>query len=142
MQGNPGSTQIGLLVFGLILILIGLLGGNFKLFGAEISTKISTIWVRWAVGIAGLVLVAYTLKPPSVSMSSRPAENTDRTENDFSNFQSTIIECSDKCSNIPQCTAYAYRASDRTCFLKRGEGKGFPTGGISSGVKLGLPSAK
>jgi hypothetical protein len=95
------NKQIGLFVFGLILILIGLLGGNFKLFGAEISTKISNIWFRSVVGIFGVLLVVYTYIPPSVSMSDPPAENTDRTENDFSNLKnSTIAECSSKCSKI------------------------------------------
>ena len=32
----PDSIQIGFLVLGAFLLLIGILGGNFKLFGSEV----------------------------------------------------------------------------------------------------------
>jgi hypothetical protein len=38
----PQTLAIGVLVLGGILLLIALLGGNFKLFGAEISESVSS----------------------------------------------------------------------------------------------------
>ncbi|MBR8833398.1 MAG: hypothetical protein DSM106950_04975 [Stigonema ocellatum SAG 48.90 = DSM 106950] len=53
----PGSISLGLLVLGGVLILIGFLGGNFKLFGAEVAATISNRWLRFVAIIFGSVLV-------------------------------------------------------------------------------------
>jgi hypothetical protein len=42
----PANIEIGFLILGGILLLLALLGGNFKLFGAEIADKISNPWLR------------------------------------------------------------------------------------------------
>jgi hypothetical protein len=63
----PVSISIGLLVLGGVFILIGFLGGNFKLFGAEVTATISNRWVRFSATIFGLVLLiaAVTTSIPS-----------------------------------------------------------------------------
>lgn len=43
----PESIKIGAFVFGAILILIAILGGNFKLFGAEVAATVSNRWLRF-----------------------------------------------------------------------------------------------
>ena len=42
----PPTVQMGLLVLGGILILIALVGGRFKLFGAEVEANVSNIYLR------------------------------------------------------------------------------------------------
>jgi len=42
----PNSLEIGLFVFGAILVFTALFGGNFKLFGAEVASTVSSIYVR------------------------------------------------------------------------------------------------
>jgi hypothetical protein len=67
----PGSISIGLLVLGGVLILIGFLGGNFKLFGAEVAATISNRWLRFVAIIFGSVLVFTALKQnPSKGMNT------------------------------------------------------------------------
>jgi uncharacterized protein YgiM (DUF1202 family) len=54
----PENIRIGMFVFGAILILIAILGGNFKLFGAEVATTVSNPNLRlvsFALGIFLLV---------------------------------------------------------------------------------------
>lgn len=78
----PGSISLGLLVLGGVLILIGFLGGNFKLFGAEVAATISNRWLRFLAIIFGVVLLitaglsstpsnpSTTSSSPSISASS------------------------------------------------------------------------
>lgn len=76
----PGSISLGLLVLGGVLILVGFLGGNFKLFGAEVAATISNRWLRFAALAFGVVLliVAGMTSLPSGSpvTSSSPAVTT------------------------------------------------------------------
>jgi hypothetical protein len=58
----PTTVTIGMLVLGGILLLIALVGGNFKIFGAEISEKISNKGLRWTAGILGLGLLSGPLQ--------------------------------------------------------------------------------
>jgi len=53
----PGSISLGLLILGGVLILIGFLGGNFKLFGAEVAATISNRWLRFSAIVFGVVLL-------------------------------------------------------------------------------------
>lgn len=52
----PQSVIIGAFVFGAVLLLIALTGGNFKLFSAEISVRVSS-GGRAVAGIIGVVLL-------------------------------------------------------------------------------------
>jgi hypothetical protein len=56
-----GNISLGLLVLGGVLLLIGFLGGNFKLFGAEVAATISNRFLRLAAIIFGAVLVFASL---------------------------------------------------------------------------------
>ena len=52
----PQNLPLALVVVGAILLLIALLGGQFKLFGAEIPGKVSRA-NRWISGFAGMTLI-------------------------------------------------------------------------------------
>jgi GUN4-like len=62
----PENITIGAFVLGAILILIAILGGNFKLFGAEIASTVSSGWLRFVAFILGtaLIIVALDIKLP------------------------------------------------------------------------------
>ncbi len=71
----PGSLPLGLLVLGGVLILIGFLGGNFKLFGAEVAATISNRFLRFTAIIFGIVLVIAALLvsvPPDPPVTESP----------------------------------------------------------------------
>ena len=134
----PGTLSIGFFVMGAVLLFIGITGGNFELFGAKVPVSISNIWLRWLTALGGLalILIVWNPIPPSFVMSD-PATNTDRSENDFSNYEHVSLDdCASKCLNSSICTAYAYRESEEKCFLKQGEGKPEAQTGITSGVKI------
>ena len=57
----PGSIQIGLFVLGAILLLAAILGGNFKLFGAEIAATISNRSLRIVAFLLGLSFIAFAV---------------------------------------------------------------------------------
>jgi len=62
----PDSIQIAEFVFGALLLLIALLGGNFKLFGAEVTTIVSNRSLRFLAFMAGAILLVVAIfKPPS-----------------------------------------------------------------------------
>ena len=56
----PQSITIAAFVFGAVLLLIALLGGGFKIFGAEVSGSAGKAG-RTVAGLAGLVLVCIGL---------------------------------------------------------------------------------
>ncbi len=57
----PDNIKIGAFVFGAILVLIAILGGNFKLFGAEVASTVSNRWLRFISFVLGTALVTLTL---------------------------------------------------------------------------------
>ena len=52
----PENITIGAFVFGAISVLIALLGGRFKIFGAE-APRVARRTVRWVAGLADSVLI-------------------------------------------------------------------------------------
>jgi len=54
----PSSVAIGLIVLGGVFLLVAIVGGNFSIFGAQISTKVTSGAMRFLAGILGLVFVA------------------------------------------------------------------------------------
>ena len=54
----PQTIVIGTFVLGAILVLIAILGGNFKLFGAEVATNISNPFLRFTAFILGIIFLA------------------------------------------------------------------------------------
>ena len=52
----PSSLTIGAFAFGAVLVLIALMGGGFKIFGAEISGKAGHA-ARWLSGLLGVSLL-------------------------------------------------------------------------------------
>lgn len=57
----PDSISIAAFILGAILILIAILGGNFKLFGSEISASVSNRWLRFISFSLGTFLLVLTL---------------------------------------------------------------------------------
>lgn len=55
------QISIGVLVFivGTVLLLSGILRGNFKIFGAEVKGKISNFFIRLIASVLGLVLILF-----------------------------------------------------------------------------------
>ena len=54
----PDNLRIGVFAFGGVLTLIALLGGNFKLFGTEVSSSVSNPILRFVALVLGALLVA------------------------------------------------------------------------------------
>src|SRR6516162_7913373 len=59
----PQSISIGLLVLGGVLLLVAIIGGNFKIFGAEVSERISSGPLRVFAGLLGIFFVFLALSP-------------------------------------------------------------------------------
>ncbi len=57
----PQSLTIGLFVLGGVLLLIGILAGKFKIFGAEVAEKVEEPRIRWAAAILGLALIVTSI---------------------------------------------------------------------------------
>jgi hypothetical protein len=78
----PDSIKIAVFIFGAILFLIGLLGGGFKLFGAEVSGKAGP-GIRLLAAVFGLSLVIFGLhdQVPTLSELISPSkQGTDHQE--------------------------------------------------------------
>jgi hypothetical protein len=73
----PQSISIGLLVLGGVLLLVAIIGGNFKIFGAEVDAKISNVPLRLLAGMLGLSFVLLALAPSlrNSGDSSQPVAN-------------------------------------------------------------------
>jgi len=61
----PNSIQIGILVLAAVLILIAILGGNFKLFGAEVTATVSNRFLRFAAFALGTALLVIAIGLPA-----------------------------------------------------------------------------
>jgi len=74
----PESLTIAAFVFGAVLILLSLVGGEFKLYGAEVSGKASKFGrvVAFALGV-GLIIMGLTRddRPKPASGGNEPAAN-------------------------------------------------------------------
>jgi len=88
----PVSLDIAFFVFGAILLFLALLGGRFKLFGAEVSAKTTNKPVRIIAFLLGIALIAiptYTyLNSPSDTSSTSDSRTANGRET-TSNHQST-----------------------------------------------------
>jgi hypothetical protein len=88
----PASLDIAFFVFGAILLFLALLGGRFKLFGAEVSAKTTNKPVRiiaFLIGIALISIPTYTYLNSSSGASSRSDSQTTNGRETTSNHQST-----------------------------------------------------
>lgn len=63
----PQNMQIALFVLGAVLILIGIVGGNIKIFGAEIAEKVSNPFIKFiSLALGGLFIWLALHLPNSV----------------------------------------------------------------------------
>ena len=58
----PDNLRIGVFAFGAVLIRVALLGGNFKLFGAEVASTVSNPILRFIAFALGAMLVALAIQ--------------------------------------------------------------------------------
>lgn len=72
----PENIRIGAFVLGGIFLLIAILGGNFKIFGAEIASTVSNRSLRFVAFILGTTLLIVTIfpSPPGSIPGSKPSE--------------------------------------------------------------------
>ena len=66
----PQNIQFGIFVLGGVLILIGILGGGFKLFGAEVFGTVSNPFLRFGAFFFGAILIIVSLCYTSTYSSS------------------------------------------------------------------------
>jgi hypothetical protein len=59
----PDNLKIAAFVFGAILVLIAFLGGNFKVFGAEIAPSVPHPVLRFVAGFLGAILLVWAMWP-------------------------------------------------------------------------------
>jgi hypothetical protein len=63
----PNSIQIGEFVLGALCFLIAILGGNFKLFGAEVATSVPNPRLRFLAFVIGALFLVMAIYPnPSI----------------------------------------------------------------------------
>ena len=70
----PPNVQIGLLILGGVLILIAFLGGNFKLFGAEVMATLSSRFLRFVAFLFGVLLLVAVWQPYPNEVPRNPPE--------------------------------------------------------------------
>ena len=83
----PDNLRIGVFAFGAVLILVALLGGNFKLFGAEVASTVSNHILRFIAFALGAMLVALAIQgyhfneasaPPPLSSTSNESKSPEK----------------------------------------------------------------
>ncbi len=57
----PNNIRLSMFVFGAILLLVGIVGGKFKLFGAEIAAIVSNPILRFVSSALGTVLLVTSI---------------------------------------------------------------------------------
>jgi hypothetical protein len=121
---------------GIVFILIALLGGNFKILGAEIPEIISSKWVRFTCLVFGIgfLLIAFNINP--LAKMQDPLVNVDLFGGDLSTLNTDSREdCASKCQANSKCKAYTFKIGENICYLKDGETKARPVKGLVSGYK-------
>lgn len=68
----PATLPIAMLVIGAVLLLIALLGGNFKIFGVEIADKLESKPLRFLAGLLAAVLITLAVSSPGVNPNDPP----------------------------------------------------------------------
>jgi hypothetical protein len=121
---------------GIVFILIALLGGNFKILGAEISERISSKWVRFTSLVFGIgfLLIAFNINP--LARMQEPMLDTDLLGGDLSTpISNSAEDCASKCQANSNCKAYTFKSSENRCFLKSSQPESSPSRGLVSGYK-------
>lgn len=72
----PQSVSIGLMALGGVLLLVAIIGGKFKIFGAEVSDTISSWQLRFLAGVLGIIFVLAAVFQSSLSPSSPSLPNS------------------------------------------------------------------
>jgi hypothetical protein len=121
---------------GVVCIFIALIGGKFKILGAEISEKVNSKWIRslfLAFGIVAL-LVAFNINPQA-RMQGQMLD-TDLPGEDLETvITNSAEECSSACQANSNCKSYTFKSVEQRCFLKDGQPETQRSGGLISGYK-------
>jgi hypothetical protein len=72
----PENLKIGAFVFGAVLVLIALLGGNFKLFGAEVAATTSNRFLRLVAFALGATFLVVAIHSPTSEISVVPTPSS------------------------------------------------------------------
>lgn len=56
-------------ILGAVLLLIGIVGGNFTLFGAKVKGKISNLFMRVIVSVLGLFFILVAISSDLLAIS-------------------------------------------------------------------------
>jgi hypothetical protein len=70
----PENLKIGAFVFGAILVLIAILGGNFRLFGADVASTVSNPLLRFMAFALGAIFLVVAMHP-SVNLPDSTSVN-------------------------------------------------------------------
>ena len=123
---------------GVVFLLIALLGGNFKILGAEISEKVASKWIRFIFLVLsiGALLIAFNINP-AARMQGQMLD-TDLPGKDLETVEDVVSpdDCESACQANSNCKAYTFKSSEQRCFLKHGQPEARPSGGLVSGYKL------
>lgn len=72
----PATLVIGFFTLGAILLLIGILGGNFKIFGAEVASSVSNPFIRFLSFVFGIIFIGLSLSNNSVTPKTKSSDST------------------------------------------------------------------
>ena len=120
----PETLAIGMLVAGSIFMLIGILGGDFSIFGAKISKTISNPALRWTSGFLGgfLCLISISIffaNSTSIDSASFSASSFCSIKNVYGYGESSSVEAAQNAAigdcirkgGVPDCCASDVRVS-------------------------------
>ena len=111
----PENVRIAAFVFGAILVLIAILGGNFKLFGAEVAVTVSNRFLRFVAFALGTALLIsailspglFVQNPPSIKRPSASPSSLEKNPSRPSKHQ----DSSSFPINPSECTTWKYSTS-------------------------------
>jgi hypothetical protein len=120
----PQSITIGAFIFGAILVLIAILGGNFKLFGAEIATTISNPFLRFLAFMLGVVFLLISIAGNNPNPPPPTPTPTPTTSNIVPNYQPVMGAYCCDVSGMRRCPLIKPLPLGESCFCPY-QGLGF-----------------
>ena len=118
----PPTVTIGLLVLGGVLILVAIVGGNFKLFGVELANTISNPFLRFVAFVFGAALVVIVIQSDGILTSTTTPTPTEEfrlsrihiTGSINMNDDETLV--SDENKNVPVDTYVNFQSGANASF--------------------------
>ncbi|MBD2501521.1 tetratricopeptide repeat protein [Anabaena azotica] len=109
----PSTLHIGLFVLGAVLVIIGFVGGNFKLFGAEFSSTVSNPFLRFSAIALGifLIILAIGLNEPVPTTQQPPVQDPQLIADEWFN-EGKKLENEGKCQEAIKAFRKAIKSID------------------------------